>query len=165
MQQNTLMTIAIAVLTLILGFAIGRNWDRAAQTVPTTEDFANITTSPQPGDPNDIDDPLAIPRSENITIEFPQPNAVVTSPLIVRGQARTFEQGVSGRLLQEDGTVLVENFTTATAPDAGMFGPYELTLQFSQPTTMSGIVEVYEISAQDGREINKVRIPVRFQQL
>jgi germination protein M len=105
-----------------------------------------------------------VTQSETIALESPQPNAVVARPLTVSGQARTFEQTVNVRLLQEDGVVLAEEFTTATAAVVGQFGPYQLTLEYRPPTTQSGILEVYEVSAEDGSEINKVRIPVRFQQ-
>lgn len=98
----------------------------------------------------------------NITVSSPKSGETVGRPFTVRGTARTFEQSVSFRLKQADGKVLVEDFTTATAPDLGMFGPYEKTLNYPRPTQQNGILEVFENSAKDGSEINKVTVPVKF---
>ncbi len=101
-------------------------------------------------------------RSENIIVTAPIQNSEITSPVIVQGEARTFENSVTVRVITADGNVLTENFTTANAPDIGQFGPFEISLIFTPPTEGSGFIEVFQYSAKDGTEIDKVRVPVTF---
>lgn len=101
-------------------------------------------------------------RSENIIVTIPQRNSEVGIPLIVQGEARTFENVVNVRVVQQDGRVLVEDFTTANAPDIGQFGPFEFHLTYPEPTQNNGVLEVFQYSAKDGSEIDKVTIPVQF---
>ncbi|KKU71749.1 MAG: Lipoprotein LpqB, GerMN domain protein [Parcubacteria group bacterium GW2011_GWA2_47_26] len=102
-------------------------------------------------------------EGENISVRMPQPDSLVTSPLIVEGLARTFESDVVLRLKDDKGEELVKTFTTANAPDAGLYGPYRAELIFEKPRARAGTLEVFELSAKDGSEINKVTVPVRFE--
>ena len=101
-------------------------------------------------------------ESGNISVQTPQPNALVKSPLIVSGMERTFEQNVVLRLRDGKGVELIKTFTTGTAPDLGIHGPYRAELKFETPKTKTGTLEVFQGSAKDGSEIDKVIIPVRF---
>ena len=100
--------------------------------------------------------------SENIRVSAPRPDDVIGFPLVIRGEARVFENNFLYRLLDEDGAVLVENFDTALAPDIGQFGPFEVRASYAIPSGTDGTLEVFSGSAKDGSEINKVIIPVRF---
>jgi len=97
-----------------------------------------------------------------IWITNPVENQIISIPLLVKGSARVFEGNVSVRVLDKNGATLAEGFTTATrgAPDRGDF---ELRLTFDPPPAGQGYVEVFEISAKDGSEQNKVTVPVRWQ--
>jgi len=121
-------------------------------TTPTSQ----VSPSPQP-----TEAPL---RSDNIIVTAPTQNSEIANPVTVRGQARTFENSVAIRLVHADGTVLAENFTTADAPDIGQFGPFEISLSYPANTQGSGQIEVFQYSAKDGSEIDKVTVPVRFSQ-
>ncbi len=101
-------------------------------------------------------------RSENIIVTSPQAGAEITSPVVIRGEARTFENSVSVRLTEQGGRVLIEDYTTAQSPDIGLFGPFEISLSYPKPTQQSGMIEVFQYSARDGSEIDKVTIPVTF---
>jgi hypothetical protein len=101
----------------------------------------------------------------NITVSEPAANQLVTSPLTIRGTARVFENTVSYRIVDETGRNLAEGFTTAQSPDTGQFGPYAITAELASdivPQNGRGFIEVFTESAQDGSEIDKVRVPVRF---
>jgi hypothetical protein len=98
----------------------------------------------------------------NITVSSPKPNAVVRTPLMIKGTARVFEGEVSWRLKDMDGTVLAVGHTTAAAADVGQFGPYSATSAFTAPKGAIGMLEVFDISAKDGSEIDRVVVPVRF---
>src|SRR5690606_17298332 len=41
-------------------------------------------------------------------------------------------------------------------------GPFEISLTYPKPTQQSGMIEVFQYSARDGSEIDKVTIPVTF---
>jgi len=96
-----------------------------------------------------------------IWVTSPAPGTTVASPLVVRGSAMVFEGTVQGRVVAEGGRVLAQGFTTATVGAPGR-GDFELRLDFPAPPEKTGWVEVYSISAEDGREEHLVRVPVRF---
>lgn len=105
--------------------------------------------------------PIAPSSSQNIEVLSPLMGDSVKSGFGVKGNARTFESTVNIRLIDSSGNVIVETVTMANAPDAGQFGPFEKVLNF-KTTDTSGILEVFQYSAKDGSEIDKVEIPVTF---
>ncbi len=96
-----------------------------------------------------------------IWVIVPTPDSVVSSPLRVVGSARVFEGTVRGRLVGDNGRKLAEGFTTATA-GAPARGDFELILIFKPPADGRGRLEVFWESPEDGREVDKVVVPVRF---
>lgn len=100
--------------------------------------------------------------SENIFVDEPEPYETVSSPVTVSGDARVFENVVSLRVLDGDGSVLAETFTTANSADIGLFGPFEIDVVFDPPSFNTGTIEIFEESARDGSDTFKVSIPVSF---
>ena len=92
----------------------------------------------------------------------PQPNEEVGLSLVIKGEARVFESTFSYRLRDEDGIVLYEDHAMANAPDVGQFGPFEVSVKYPKPKGSQGTVEVFDYSAKDGSEIDKIIIPVKF---
>lgn len=92
-----------------------------------------------------------------IVIESPSEGETVASPLRVSGTASVFEATVMLRLVAQDGTVLFEDFVTATegAPARGTF-------EASIPFTASGeaTLVAFSPSAADGSEQHKVEVPL-----
>jgi hypothetical protein len=107
--------------------------------------------------------PLA---SENITVNQPLADANVGQEFIVKGTARVFENMVTIRLREKlSGRVIGELSAYADAPDVGQFGPYVAGIRLTDPTLKSGtdlILEVFQYSAKDGSEIDKVTVPLTF---
>ena len=104
-----------------------------------------------------------IPEEEaNIRVAEPQANAEISLPFTLRGEARTFESTVNFRIRDEDGTILLEDFTTALVSETSTFGEFSTEVSFPAPKGTTGMIEVFEYSAQDGREVNMVRIPIVF---
>ncbi|MFA5777541.1 MAG: Gmad2 immunoglobulin-like domain-containing protein [Parcubacteria group bacterium] len=97
----------------------------------------------------------------NIVVFDPKENAKISSPFDVTGKARVFENMVSIRLKDKSGKVLFQGTTDAKSPDAGKFGLFQEEIAYST-VQAEGILEVFESSAKDGSEINKVVIPVKF---
>ncbi len=94
-----------------------------------------------------------------ILVESVGPGDEVASPLRVTGTANTFEATLNLRLVAEDGTVLHDDFATATS-GTGTRGTFDVTIEFDAdgPATLVA----YEHSAEDGSEINVVEIPVEL---
>lgn len=115
-----------------------------------------------PSNPTRQDLPELWSVSGEISVRIPAPQAFIKTPLIVEGLARTFENNVQLRLSDSSGKELTHTFTEAHAPDLGLHGPYRVELRFDLPTTTTGVLEVFELSAENGQEINKVTVPVRF---
>lgn len=109
------------------------------------------------------DFPVTPAASQNIEVLSPLMGDEVESGFVVKGNARTFENTVNIRLSDSSGNILVETFTTANAPDIGQFGPFETEVDY-QSQAKDGILEVFQYSAKDGSEIDKVEIPLVFSQ-
>jgi LysM repeat protein len=93
-----------------------------------------------------------------IELFSPQANGLYHSPIEVIGFSQTFEGSVSLRLTGADGTVLAERHTQGGSVDG--FDFFHSYLRFSVSEQISGTLEVFEISAKDGSEINKVTVPL-----
>jgi hypothetical protein len=94
-----------------------------------------------------------------ILVSGPRAGARFASGDIVEGTANVFEATVSIRLLDDDGNMLFEGFTTA-ACGTGCRGDYSKRIRFDIDHRQPGTIEVFEVSAEDGSEINKVTVPV-----
>lgn len=101
----------------------------------------------------------------NIIVFEPKAGDEIGLPLITRGEARVFENNFNYRVRDEDGAFLVENFSTASSPDAGLYGTFAVKTNYPSPQGENGTVEVFSYSPKDGSEINKVIIPVVFKEV
>lgn len=108
------------------------------------------------------DEPCIISQSQNIRVFEPCPNQEIGMPVRIRGDARVFEAAFSYRILDEDGTVLIEGHDMANALDVGLFGPFDLSVGYPKPKGKTGIVEVFSYSAKDGSQIDTASVPIRF---
>lgn len=101
-------------------------------------------------------------KSENISIESPNANTKVSTPFVVYGKARVFENQLNYRVLDDKKNNLLEGSIMAEAKEVGEFGPYEITIS---GLTIKGKItlEVFDYSAKDGSEIDKVTIPLILQ--
>lgn len=78
--------------------------------------------------------------------------------LQVVGISNTFEATVNLRILDADGEIVEETFTTATA-GSGVFGEFEFTLDEALVDADS-MIQVFEYSAEDGDPANVITVPV-----
>ena len=158
MKHNKTVIIfsVIAVLLLLAVVFFYYKKDDSAQSPPSPIGMDVEPVSPL------ADQPASLPKEINITVSEPKVNDEVSLPLIVKGQARVFESTVNYRLKDADGSLLVENFTTALSPDMGQFGAFEISTVYPKPKGTKGTVEVFWYSPKDGAELDKVIIPVVF---
>jgi len=94
-----------------------------------------------------------------ILVENPTIGERVDNPVTVSGTANVFEATVSLRILNAQGQEIARTFTTAMC-GTGCRGDYSVSVHYDVDREQSGVIEVFESSAEDGRPINVVRIPV-----
>ncbi len=94
-----------------------------------------------------------------ILVESPSIGERVDNPVTVSGTANVFEATVSLRILNAAGKEIARTFTTATC-GTGCRGDYSVSVDYRVDREQPGVIEVFESSAEDGRPINVVRIPV-----
>lgn len=103
---------------------------------------------------------LANNNSKNITVQTPARNASIKSPVTISGQAKVFEATVQIRIKDASNITLAEK--TVQAAEGQKMSPYSAQIKYKKPTRSNGTIEVFEKSAKDGSEINKVAVPVTF---
>ena len=120
-----------------------------------------VQTSPNNFDAREI----KITKEPNIIVDMPEPNDIVGESFTVNGRARVFENQFNIRVLSEGAPIYLAH-VMADAPDVGLFGEFQYEVKLD-PAKTRGItevvLEVYENSARDGSEINKVTIPLLFE--
>jgi hypothetical protein len=94
-----------------------------------------------------------------VLVDSPAIGERVDNPVSVSGTANVFEATVSLRILDASGKEIARTFTTATC-GTGCRGHYSVSVPYEADREQPGVIEVFESSAEDGRPIHVVRIPV-----
>jgi Immunoglobulin-like domain of bacterial spore germination/Sporulation and spore germination len=95
-----------------------------------------------------------------ITVDKPAAGARVSSPVDVSGSANVFEANVTVKVLDENGNVVSQTFTTATC-GTGCRGTYSVPVTFKVGREQSGTILVSDDDAAGtGTPPHQVRIPV-----
>jgi hypothetical protein len=95
-----------------------------------------------------------------ILVESPLPFTEVTSPLRITGTANTFEASFVVNVTDGEGLIVYDEPAMATS-GTGTRGTFDITATFDVPRAGVGSVIVFELSAEDGSQINVVEIPVQ----
>ena len=101
---------------------------------------------------------MAIPQ---ISVRHPKPHDIVDDPVEVAGVGTGFEGTLQARLRNAAGDELAQKHSRPAAPASGATSSSASTSRASR-TAPRGTLEVFEISAKDGSEINKRVIPIVF---
>lgn len=162
MRKEQLFLVAVLIPAVLILLLVGNKFSSKKIinpfAVPTP--FPTISTNPTSSEQTTTIDPSS---SLNIEVLSPRGGDTVKSGFAIKGNARVFENVVSIRLTDSEGNILVQATTNANAPDTGQFGPFEKMLSF-QTNDSSGSLDAYQISTKDGSEIDKVTIPLIFNQ-
>jgi hypothetical protein len=96
-----------------------------------------------------------------IALAEPAAGALVNGDrLVVKGEASVYEGTVSLRLRDDRGRVMAQGHATAAEGAPGR-GPFSGALSFTPPAaSRSWTVEAFEVSAEDGRIVYSVELPV-----
>lgn len=99
-------------------------------------------------------------RNDSIKVTSPKMNERIKSPVQVSGQAAIFEAEFNVRIKDNSGLILTE--TQIMTKEGQTMSPFSSKIKYKKPSRSEGIVEIFDISAKDGSEINKISIPVTF---
>jgi hypothetical protein len=97
-------------------------------------------------------------QTPQILVESPLPGDTVRSPIRLRGTANVFEATVSIDVRDANGALLERTFTTATS-GTGTRGTFDAEIPLAGRTGPVTVV-LYESSAEDGRPLHTVELPV-----
>ncbi|MEX1028052.1 MAG: Gmad2 immunoglobulin-like domain-containing protein [Candidatus Paceibacterota bacterium] len=151
--MKRLLVVAVLILIAIAGAWYGSS---------------NLNTGSNSTDPDDNGNGDQVTEKDDlIRVTSPVPNAVVSSPLTVAGEARGnwyFEADFPVRILDANGNEL--GVVPAQAQGDWMtaeYVPFSAELTFSTPSTDTGTV-VFERSNPSGlpENANELRVPIRF---
>jgi nucleoid-associated protein YgaU len=96
-----------------------------------------------------------------ISVRQPRPFDLVDDPVAVSGVGTGFEGVFAARVRDGNGNQLMQ--VTINAGGTGVWANYHTTLALGGiPATPQGTLEVFESSAKDGSDINKVIVPITF---
>jgi nucleoid-associated protein YgaU len=101
-----------------------------------------------------------MPSFPTMTVRQPQPFDLVDDPVEVCGVGTAFEGTFAARVRDGNGAEITQ--VTINAGGTGTWANYHTTLATGVPATPQGTLEVFEFSAKDGSEINKVVVPLTF---
>ena len=101
-------------------------------------------------------------ENDLIQIESPTQNTTIKDPVLISGKADVFEANVRVRIKDENKNILADDFITASGWMGELY-PFEKEISYNPPTSQNGIIEVFEENVKNGNEINKVIIPVVFE--
>jgi hypothetical protein len=101
--------------------------------------------------------------SPNIIVNLPYTNEVVGNKFTVSGYARVFENQFNISVVTINNIKVYTDVATSSAPDAGQFGAFQKEVTLPQMVDNTNLVlEVYDLSAKDGSQIDTVRVPITY---
>ncbi len=156
-----LVSILGVLIVALAGLLVFKTFNGAVLPPDWTQDDMFIPDDSVPADGTDV--PLkTVSASGNVIVTSPVAGAAIGLPLVITGSARVFESTFNYRLLDTDGTVLVEGNAMTNAPDVGQFGDFAVTTSYALPLGTTGTVEVFDRSAKDGSVIDLASVPIKF---
>jgi hypothetical protein len=170
MKRSQLILAAVVLLIgLVAVIAVGAVLrSRQAPPLPVGDGGAPSASEPVPGPGSAAGGTQPSTGKEAlIRVESPVPGEAISSPLVVRGEARGpwyFEATFPVTLLDAGGEVVLAHY--AQARDEWMtndFVPFTATLVFDAPKTADGVLVLSKSNASGLPEHDdELRIPVRF---
>lgn len=104
--------------------------------------------------------------SENIILTEPVADQNISQKFIVKGRSRGPENTVYIRIREKlSGNIIGETTAQTDTTEPDQFGEFGTGIMLADPTIRSGaefVLEVFQFSAAEGRETDKVSIPVTF---
>ena len=111
---------------------------------------------------NNFSQPKIVTKNSYLEVTAPAPYQKITSPVSVLGNSNFFETNTRIKIKDEAGKILADTFTNANGWMDKLY-PFLANVFYDAPSSPRGFVEVFENSAKDGSEQNKISIPVVFE--
>ncbi len=174
-----IILIIIFLATLVLGFLFFQSTnnpiektienfdDCVAAGNPVMEIYPGICKTPD-GQFFTQDIGNELEKRDLIRIDNPRPNQVVSSPLLIQGEARGnwfFEGDFPVRFLDGNGKIIITNFATAQGEwMTEDFVPFQTEIIFDKPATKKGMI-ILEKDNPSGLPENddELRVPIVFE--
>ena len=109
-----------------------------------------------------VDLSSATKRDQNLIVVSPEPKATVTSPLVVTGFGRVFEQQFGWRIKDSTGAVVATGSAMTHAADAGQFGPFSFEVFLPALTSQSFTLQAFDASPKDGTDQDVVTVALNL---
>ena len=107
--------------------------------------------------------PVIIKTSnEFLELISPIPYEEITNPLIISGRSNFLEAKTRIRIVDNNNCILADTSVNAEGWMDDLY-PFSGEIPYSTPSSDIGFLEVFENSAKDGEEINKVIVPIFFE--
>jgi hypothetical protein len=179
MRKTLLSLILLVALTALAGCQIETPTPTTVPVEPTgTPEAPTSTLTPAPVEPTDTPEaPTPTPTTEpeitptmsevelpdeEIMIHSPGSGSRVINPIQLSGEAdSTFEQNLVIRVLLDDGTEILETFTTIQS-ELGQRGPFEAELDIPLEEERNIFIQVFSTSARDGGITHLSSVGVMF---
>ncbi len=88
---------------------------------------------------------------------------LIENPTVITGTTTAFESRIAWKMTDAAGRIISEGGTQVASPDAGVPGPFQISLFYDGAPAMDrGFLRVFEFSAKDGEPIHEVNIPIAF---
>jgi hypothetical protein len=159
MWFRIIIFIVVVIIILIAGYSIYSLYPSEPTPVPQEEEIR---------EPEEAGRTYAIlDKTDLIRVESPEPNQTITSPLIIKGEARGywfFEASFPVKLLDDEENLIALEIATAQSEwMTEEFVPFEAVVEFNDPAAEKGIL-VFEKDNPSGLPENadEFRIPVFF---
>ncbi|MDP3995974.1 MAG: Gmad2 immunoglobulin-like domain-containing protein [bacterium] len=159
MYFRAIVFIVVVIVVLIIGYNLYQLYPSESAPVPQEEEI----NEPEEGGQTYA----VLDKADLIKVENLKPNQTITSPLIIKGEARGywfFEASFPVKLLDDKENLIA--LQVATAQSEWMtedFVPFEAVVEFEAPVAGKGIL-VFEKDNPSGLPENadELRIPVSF---
>lgn len=105
---------------------------------------------------------LTIINEVNIIVNSPTNSQEITSPIIIKWEARTYENTINYIISDSSWKVLGQWMWTTNSPNSSKFWTFTIKANYRKSTTKAGSIEVFEVSEKDGSIINSTKVNIIF---
>lgn len=105
---------------------------------------------------------LTIINEVNIIVNSPIDSQEITSPIIIKWEARVYENTINYTISDSSWKVLGQWIWTTNSLNSSRFWIFTIKANYRKSTTKTGSIEVFEASEKDGSIINFTKVNIIF---
>lgn len=157
-KNNYIYFVLYAIIIVIIAIA-GIFYIKNKQAENLNENNNNENFESEIGDVDNNEDNDVVENNNKITIESINSGDLLTSPVLIKGKAKTIDNKVFVELRNNNHETLVKEWTAVRKDNNEEMGDYAVNLDFYFMNTSEGYVAVYE---SEESKSDLVEIPVKF---